>query len=77
MAFFLPYPKIQIIEAVLQTLTQSDWFEHSETNIQSCTQLVMVLAGNKGLSIAELHAECKDTARELFGKSAVRDVIQG
>ena len=54
------------------SLTQSDWFEHSETNIKSCAQLVMVLAGNKGLSIAELHAEWQDTARELFGKRAFR-----
>ena len=69
MAFFLPYPKIQIIEAVLQTLTQERLVRTFRDEYPILHPgLVMVLAGNKGLSIAELHAECKDTARELFGK---------
>lgn len=74
MPFVLQPPDFEIVQTVFKLLLDADWFERTEANEKACAQLVLVLYGDGGLTVAELHANCIDTAQELFSKPMTRDV---
>jgi hypothetical protein len=74
MPFVLQPHDFEIVQTVFNALLDAEWFDRTEANGKACAQLVMVLYGDGGLNVPELHAKCLDTARELFGKSLPREI---
>ena len=68
MPFVLQPRDFEIVQSVFKSLIESEWFDRTEANEKACAQLVLVLYGKGGLDVAELHAKCVDTARELFSR---------
>ena len=68
MSFILRPPDFEIVQSVFGKLIRSDWFDRTDANEKACAQLVLVLYGDGGLSVDELHAKCAETAQELFSK---------
>jgi len=58
----------RIVQAVIHSLLEADWFDRTSENEKACTQLVLVTYGNGGLTIEALHEKCVDIARDLFRK---------
>lgn len=73
MPFVLQPPDFEIVQTVFKSLLNADWFERTAANEKACAQLVLVLYGDGGLSVPELHAKCIDTAQELFSKPITRE----
>lgn len=57
-----------IVQSVIHSLIEAEWFERTLENEKACTQLVLVMYGRGHLSRDELHGKCIDTARDIFRK---------
>ena len=74
MPFVLQPNDFEIVQTVFNALLNAQWFDRTEANEKACAQLVMVLYGDGGLNVTELHGKCIDTARELFSKPLPREI---
>ena len=68
MPYVLQPPDFKIVQAVVLSLIEADWFDRTSENEKACTQLVLVTYDKGGMTREDLYGGCVDTAREIFGK---------
>lgn len=68
MPYVLQPPDFKIVQAVVLSLIEADWFDRTTENEKACTQLVLVTYDKGGMTTEELDSRCRDTAREIFSK---------